>query len=70
MTKTSPLDPFFRGLPVVIVADLAELRDPSRLPVWVGRFAPLADPARVWQRLDAAAWVARIRAAHIPRKGS
>ncbi|HHZ10958.1 MAG TPA: hypothetical protein GX405_19500 [Rhizobiales bacterium] len=62
VTKTSPLDPLFEGLPVVVVDDLAELRDPSRLPVWLERCAPLADPARVWQRLDPAAWMARIRA--------
>lgn len=62
VTKTSPLDPLFEGLPVVVVEDLAELRDPSRLPVWLERCAPLADPTRVWQRLDATAWVARIRA--------
>ena len=69
VTKTSPLDPLFDGLPVVIVEDLAELRDLSRLPAWLERFAPLAEPARVWRRLDAAAWVARIRT-HLPREGS
>lgn len=69
VTKTSPLDTLFEGLPVVIVEDLAELRDLSRLPAWLERFAPLAEPARVWRRLDAAAWVARIRT-HLPREGS
>jgi len=70
VTKSSPLDPLFAGLPVVIVESVEELRDPSRLPVWLERFAPLAEPARIWRHLDAAAWMARIRAAHFPPEGS
>ncbi len=70
VTKSSPLDPLFAGLPVVIVESIEELRDPSRLPVWLERFAPLAEPARIWRHLDAAAWMARIRAAHFPPAGS
>ncbi len=70
ITKTSPLDPLFEGLPVVVIEDLEELLDASRLPVWLERYAPLAEPARVWQRLDAPAWMARIRSAHIPAGGS
>ena len=70
ITKTSPLDPLFAGLPVVIIGDLDELRDVSRLPVWLERCAPFADPARIWRLLDAPAWMARIRAAHFPAGGS
>ena len=69
VTKTSPLDPLFDGLPVVIVEDLAELRDPSRLPVWLERLAPLARPELVWRRLDPADWMARVRA-RLPRGGA
>lgn len=62
VTKTSPLDPLYGGLPVVIVEDLEELRDASRLPVWLDRYAPLANPAWVWKKLDPRAWVEKIRA--------
>lgn len=69
VTKSSPLDPLYAALPVVIVEDMEELRDPSRLPAWLERCAPLAAPGRIWRQLDAPAWMARIRAAHFPPEG-
>lgn len=41
IVRTSPLDGLYRGLPVVIVADWEEVRDPNNLGRWSAQVAPL-----------------------------
>jgi hypothetical protein len=61
ITKTSPLDPLYRDLPVVIVDDWTEVRDESNLARWRERYAPLTGKAHVWPRLEPEAWLRPIR---------
>jgi hypothetical protein len=49
--------------PVVLVHDWGELRDAANLARWRERFAPLADPANLAQRLHPQTWLAPLRAA-------
>ncbi|MCX5569717.1 hypothetical protein [Kaistia nematophila] len=63
ITRTSPLDPLFAGLPVVIVDDWAEVRDPASLARWTKLHAPLARPEVLRDRLRPAEYLAPLRAA-------
>lgn len=63
VTRTSPLDPLFADLPIVIVRDWAEVRDPANLARWVRRYAPLTRPEYLQPRLRPAHYLAPLRAA-------
>lgn len=69
ITKRSPIDPLFAGLPVLAIDGCAELLDRRNLARWLDRYASLAEPGRVWRLLDAKSYVDRIRAAHLPGQG-
>ncbi len=62
ITKTSSLDPLFEGLPVAVVERWEEVRDPANLARWKRELAPLAEAARVRERLDPARLVGELRA--------
>jgi hypothetical protein len=51
VTKTSPMDPLYEGLPVIIVEDWHEVRDPEAPQRWIDKVAHLTDPNYVWERL-------------------
>ncbi len=51
VTKTSPLDPLYEGLPVIIVDDWLEVRDPEAPARWISKVAHLTDRNHVWERL-------------------
>jgi hypothetical protein len=63
ITRTSPLDPLFDGLPVAIVQDWAEVRDPENLARWVRRYAPLTQPDYLRERLRPEFHLSPLRAA-------
>jgi hypothetical protein len=63
ITKSSPLDPLYRDLPVVLVQDWDEIRDKSNLSAWLDRYAPLTEKAHVWPRLEPEAWLRPAREA-------
>jgi hypothetical protein len=52
ITQTSSLDPLFSDLPVVIVRDWSEVRQPGNLATWLAQYGGLTDQSRVWDRLD------------------
>lgn len=52
ITTSTSLDPLFQGLPVVVVEDWNEARDPARLRAWRERFAPLTEQEASRKRLD------------------
>jgi hypothetical protein len=51
VTKTSPLDPLYEGLPVIIVDDWREVRDPEAPGRWISKVAHLTDRDYLWGRL-------------------
>jgi hypothetical protein len=51
ITRTSPLNPLFDGLPVVVVEDWRQVRDRANLAKWLKQYGPLTDRERVWNRL-------------------
>lgn len=61
VTRTSPLDPLYEGLPVIIVDDWRQVRDPEMMRQWVGQVAHLTDRDYVWQRLRPRAYLEPIR---------
>ncbi|ODT13134.1 MAG: hypothetical protein ABS35_38600 [Kaistia sp. SCN 65-12] len=63
ITRTSPLDPLFAGLPIVIVRDWEEIRDPANLDLWVRSYAPLTRPDYLRERLRPTFHLAPLRAA-------
>lgn len=63
ITKTSPLDWLYEGLPVVILQDWAELADAGRMRGWVQQMAPLTRPSHIRERLRPEAWLAPLRQA-------
>jgi hypothetical protein len=63
ITRTSPLDPLFADLPIVIVRDWEEIRDPANLALWAQRYAPLTRPDYLRPRLRPAYHLAPLRAA-------
>ncbi|WP_051231278.1 hypothetical protein [Kaistia adipata] len=62
ITRTSPLDPLFAGLPIVIVRDWEEIRDPANLALWLQRYAPQAQPDDLRARLRPDHYLAPLRA--------
>jgi hypothetical protein len=61
ITKTSPLDPLFAGLPVAIVDSWDEVKDPGNLHKWLEAYGPLTGRETLWGRLDPLRWLAPIR---------
>jgi len=61
ITRTSPLDPLFEGLPVVIVKEWEEVRDKSNLVAWLRQHAPSTDRDYVWKRLEPSFYIEPIR---------
>lgn len=66
VTKTSPLDPLYEGLPVAIVEDWREARDPVRLARWVKELSPLTTADYIDSRLTPQAYLAPMRVATSP----
>lgn len=60
VTKRSSLDPLYRGLPVVIVEDWAECKDPANLERWLQEHQPRSRD--MWSKLRAERWVKDLRA--------
>jgi hypothetical protein len=50
-TKTSPLDPLYEGLPVLIVEEWRQLLDAPLLERAIETLSPLTRPEYIWQRL-------------------
>jgi hypothetical protein len=63
ITKTSPLDPLFDGLPVVIVEDWNEVADKANLAKWLQQYGELTDQKAIWRRLAPDHLVAQVREA-------
>ncbi|WP_292379330.1 hypothetical protein [Mesorhizobium sp.] len=61
VTKTSPLDPLYEGLPVIIVDDWREVRDPDAPGRWIRQAAHLTDRDYVWSRLRPQAYLQPLR---------
>jgi len=61
VTKTSPLDPLYQGLPVIIVEDWHEVRDPQAPQRWIGKVAHLAERDYLWRRLRPQAYLEPLR---------
>lgn len=61
VTRTSPLDPLYEGLPVAVVEDWREARDPDRLKRWVADLSPLTDTGYIAGRLTPDAYLAPMR---------
>jgi hypothetical protein len=51
VTKTSPLDALYEGLPVIIVDDWHQVRDPQASARWIAQAAHLTGQDYVWNRL-------------------
>jgi len=62
ITRTSPLDPLFADLPIVIVDDWNAVRDPANLVCWAERYGPLTRPEHLRERLRPAHHLAPLRA--------
>lgn len=62
VTKTTSLDPLFEGLPVAVVEDWREARDPTRLRAWLERLGPLTAQETLWPRLRPGFYLEPIRA--------
>jgi hypothetical protein len=70
--KTSPLDPLFEGLPVVIVKDWNEVADKANLAKWLQQYSGLTDHETIWRRLSPDHVIGQMRevlAAHQPQQG-
>ena len=63
ITKSSPLDPLFQGLPVVSVKDCEEVCDRAKLAEWLRWYAPLTSRDHIWKRLDPSYYIKPIRKA-------
>ncbi|WP_027039794.1 hypothetical protein [Mesorhizobium ciceri] len=61
VTRTSPLDPLYQGLPVIILDDWHEVRDPDAPRRWIEQVAHLTDRDHVWGRLHPQAYLEPIR---------
>jgi len=61
ITKTSPLDGLFKGLPVVIVRDWHEVRDERNLTKWLRQFGKLTDSEMIRKRLDPVQMIKSVR---------
>lgn len=62
ITKTSTLDSLYKDLPVVIIKDWNEIREPNNLLLWRDQYGPLTEKARIWSRLGAKRYLDDIRA--------
>ncbi len=62
VTKSSPLDALYEGLPVVVVNDWSECRERVRLERWVEELSPLTEKAYIDKKLSCRTWVERMRA--------
>ena len=61
ITRTSPLDPLFEGLPVVIVRDWEEVGDRANLIAWLRQHASSTNQDYVWRRLRPSSYIEPIR---------
>ena len=61
VTKTSPLDPLYEGLPVIIVEDWHEVRDPEAPRRWIAKVAYLTERDYLWRRLRPQAYLEPLR---------
>lgn len=61
ITRSSPLDPLFDDLPVVLVHDWDEVCDPRNLATWLKQYAPLTEQSHIHQRLHPITYLTRIR---------
>ncbi|MEW9836648.1 hypothetical protein [Mesorhizobium marinum] len=61
VTKTSSLDPLYKGLPVAILDDWRQARVPRMMERWVEELGPLTDPDDIRTRLRSDAWIAPLR---------
>jgi hypothetical protein len=61
VTKTSPLDPLYEGLPVIIVDDWREVRDPEAPGRWISKVAHLTDRDYLWGRLRPQTYLESLR---------
>ena len=61
ITKTSPLDSLFDGLPVVVVEDWEEIGDRRNLSKWLHQYGDLTDRKNVWDRLDPGRLIKSVR---------
>lgn len=62
ITRTSVLDPLFAELPIVIVEDWREVRDPANLERWRHRHAAMTRPDYLGRRLRPAHYLEPLRA--------
>ena len=63
ITETSPLDPLYSELPVVIVDDWKEVRETANLAEWLRTYGELTDCDYVWKRLEPSRYLQPIREA-------
>ncbi|WP_224570195.1 hypothetical protein [Mesorhizobium sp. ES1-4] len=61
VTKTSPLDPLYEGLPVIIIDDWREVLDPGAPQRWINEVAHLTDRDYLWRRLRPQAYLEPLR---------
>jgi hypothetical protein len=61
ITKTSPLDSLFDGLPVVIVKDWDEVADKRNLKKWLQQYCTLTGRETIWKRLEPENFIRPIR---------
>ncbi len=62
VTLSSSLDRLFQGLPVVMIKDLRELREPANLARWVKRYQHLTRADYIRERLSSARIAGEMRA--------
>jgi hypothetical protein len=61
ITKKSPLDILYEGLPVVTIGDWSEVRDRNLLSRWLIQYGGLTARENVWSRLDPQRLVGSVR---------
>lgn len=61
ITRTSPLNPLYEGLPVIVVEDWRQVWDLDLLQREVERLKPLTEPGYLWQRLRPEIYLKAIR---------
>jgi hypothetical protein len=61
ITKKSPLDSLFEGLPVVTVDEWVEVASRDNLEQWLQQYGELTEKKYVWNRLDPRRLVREIR---------
>ncbi len=68
IVKTSPLDPMYEGLPVVIVDDWAEVTA-ANMDIWLEQFGDALSNPSYRERITTAYWWSKIQAVAEPYKG-